>query len=77
MTLINKPVTAQSPIGQSPLNNNPQCIQLHTVRPRAAELAAGRKKIAASRQPGRKKYAAKPPPKIRLTAAFPRDVKKN
>jgi len=37
-------------------------------------LAAG--KIAASRQPGRKKYAAKPPPKIRLKAAFPRDVKK-
>ena len=54
--------------------------------PRAAELAAGRRpetncglaagKIAASRQPGRKKYAAKPQPKIRLTAAFPRDVKK-
>jgi len=43
MTLINKPVTAQSPIGQSPLNNNPQCIQLHTVRPRAAELAGPEK----------------------------------
>ena len=57
------------------------------IDPRAAELAAGRRpkkncglavgKIAASRQPGRKKYAAMPPPKIRLTAAFPRDVNKN
>ena len=60
------------------------CIHVY---PRAAELAAGHRrekncglaagKIAASRQPDRKKYAAKPPPKIRLKAAFLRDLNKN
>jgi len=57
-----------------------------SIRPRAAELAAGRRpgkkwgltagKVAAYRQPGRKNNAAKPPPILRLKAALPRNVNK-